>query len=190
MQRCCLLTEVPVSSAEHFKHNIDPETVGQKGGNTTRSRDNLGPAGKVSSMVRRTGRPLYGPLLAGSFLAWAGLAFLTPSAEAPTARRSALLAAAATLGLGAAAEPSRAFGEDPSDWFGYYSDPNHPGCPRKITYDEDGNGPVQAEFCAELPLEHFHLLTTRIRVGRAEPLLVLLGVAACVFVGIDDDDDL
>ncbi|CAJ1328893.1 unnamed protein product, partial [Effrenium voratum] len=57
---------------------------------------------------------------------------------APTNRRAVLAAATSALGVESRLAPATAFGSDPADWFGYYRDPNHPGCTRKIQYDDTG----------------------------------------------------
>mmetsp|Transcript_55793 Transcript_55793/g.130816 ORF Transcript_55793/g.130816 Transcript_55793/m.130816 type:complete len:174 (-) Transcript_55793:90-611(-) len=63
-------------------------------------------------------------------------AFVMPPAEGQGAgRREALLGlagAAATL----SAEPAQAKA-GATEWMGYYSDPQHPMCPRKIVYEYD-----------------------------------------------------
>ncbi|CAE7228505.1 DRG2 [Symbiodinium pilosum] len=64
------------------------------------------------------------------------MAFVMPPAEGRGAgRREALLGlagAAATLST----ESAQAF-EESGQWMGYYSDPQHPMCPRKIVYEYD-----------------------------------------------------
>lgn len=81
-------------------------------------------------------------LVVGFCCARLGVSFMLPAAkdESVTSRRQVLGAGlSATLGA-AGAEAARAFGDSPDDWFGYYSDPQHPGCTRKIEYD--GYGPM------------------------------------------------
>ncbi|CAE7498264.1 unnamed protein product [Symbiodinium natans] len=63
--------------------------------------------------------------------------FVAPSGGGEASRREALLglagaATAATL----SSEPALAF-DEAGPWLGYYSDPQHPMCPRKIVYEYD-----------------------------------------------------
>lgn len=48
------------------------------------------------------------------------------------------LGATASLSLEPVSAQQFPFGQFPSDWFGYYSDPNHPGCTRKIEQEDFG----------------------------------------------------
>ena len=81
-------------------------------------------------------------VVVGFLCARMGASFMLPGAPKEMHRRGVLLpaAAAALTMLGPAERPARAFGDAPDDWFGYYSDPQHPGCTRKIEYD--GYGPM------------------------------------------------
>eukprot|EP00435_Cladocopium_sp_Y103_P012493 s1200_g3.t1 len=76
----------------------------------------------------------------GFLCARMGVSFMLPAPKEELTRRGVMAMAGIALGFEASAKSARAFGDAPDDWFGYYSDPQHPGCTRKIEYD--GYGPM------------------------------------------------
>ena len=52
-------------------------------------------------------------------------------------RREALLGLAGAVGASGLASPATAEFDDANFWLGYYSDPQHPMCPRKMVYEYD-----------------------------------------------------
>lgn len=100
----------------------------------------VGPTTASRANVKRRSTQL-AVLVVGFLCARLGVSFMLPGApKDESTRRNVVAAVGATLGLAAGAESARAFGDSPDDWFGYYSDPQHPGCTRKIEYD--GYGPM------------------------------------------------
>ncbi|CAE7732249.1 unnamed protein product [Symbiodinium microadriaticum] len=86
----------------------------------------------------RKSRPVAAAVAAALGACYLTTAFVMPPAEegrAAAGRREALLGlagAAATL----SSQPAEAF-EGAGQWMGYYADPQHPMCPRKIVYEYD-----------------------------------------------------
>ncbi|CAE7736847.1 GORK [Symbiodinium microadriaticum] len=76
-------------------------------------------------------------VLHGCALAWSSSFVLPGQGQGSShGRREALLGLAGAVGVGLAAEPGQAF-EGAGQWMGYYADPQHPMCPRKIVYEYD-----------------------------------------------------
>ncbi|CAE7498278.1 DRG2 [Symbiodinium natans] len=63
-------------------------------------------------------------------------AFVMPPAEGAGRREALLGLAGAATAATLSSEPALAF-DEAGPWLGYYSDPQHPMCPRKIVYEYD-----------------------------------------------------
>ncbi|CAE7217948.1 unnamed protein product [Symbiodinium sp. CCMP2592] len=86
----------------------------------------------------RKSRPVAAAVAAALGACYLTTAFVMPPAEegrAAAGRREALLGLAGVAATLSSA-PAQAF-EGAGQWMGYYADPQHPMCPRKIVYEYD-----------------------------------------------------
>ena len=90
-----------------------------------------------SALMARRIRSLAILALVAGALTWSSSFVLPGQGQVSSqGRREALLGLAGAVGVGLASEPAQAF-EGAGQWMGYYADPQHPMCPRKIVYEYD-----------------------------------------------------